>query len=191
MSVWMSLIRACLAAVLLAVVGCGSQEYREKLFIETQHDDDVDFGAYSNYAWVPHDKGWANPVFIENPELPGMISAAVDRQLAAKGFEKTAQGAASFLIAMSASVQDVTVISKHRYQGWSHGYNRSALSNVSTATQLEKMAEGTLILEVIDVASEGVVWQSHAAGVITRRDDMQKAVNAAVARMLEKFPPKS
>jgi len=53
------------------------------------------------------------------------------------------------------------------------------------------MTEGTLILEIIDTASEGVVWQSHAAGVITRRDDIEKAVDAAVARMLEKFPPKS
>jgi hypothetical protein len=183
--------RLLMAAILLAVAACAGQEYREKLFVQTQHDNDIDFGAYFTYAWVPGDNAWADSVFLNNPGLPGMVSAAVDRELTAKGFEKAPQDAANFLVAMSASVQDVTVISKHRYQGWSHGYNRSSLSNINTATQLETMAEGTLILEVIDVASEGVVWQSHAAGVITRSDNMEKAVNAAVTRMLEKFPPGS
>jgi Domain of unknown function (DUF4136) len=179
------------AALLPAIGGCAGQESREKLFIQNQFDTDIDFAAYHSYAWVPDDAAWANSVFLTNPELPGMIGTAVDRQLAAKGFEKTAADAANFLIAMSASVRDVTVISKHRYQGWSHGYNRSALTNVNTATQLDKMSEGTLILEIIDAASEGVVWQSRAAGVVSPRDDLEKAVEAAVARMLEAFPPDS
>jgi hypothetical protein len=180
-----------MAAVLLAMGGCAGQGSREKLFIQNQFDSDIDFGAYHSYAWVADDAAWANSVFLKNPELPGMIGTAVDRQLAAKGFGKTSADAANFLMAMSASVQDVTVISKHRYQGWSHGYNRSALTNVNTATQLDKMSEGTLILEIIDTASEGVVWQSHAAGVISRRHELEKAVEAAVARMLEAFPPDS
>jgi len=178
-----------MAAALAASVGCAGQQTPAKLFIQTQHDSDIDFGAYHTYAWVPGDASWANPVFLRNPELPGMISAAVDGQLTARGFEKGPADAANFLVAMSASVQDVTVISKHRYQGWSHGYNRSTLDNVNTATQLDKMTEGTLILEIIDTASEGVVWQSHGAGVIARRDDLEKTVEAAVTRMLATFPP--
>ena len=183
--------RLMMTAALAVVVGCAGQAPGEKLFIQTQHDNDVDFAAYHTYAWVPGDATRANPVFLKNPELPGMIGAAVDRQLTAKGFEKGPADAADFLVAMSASVQDVTVISKHRYQGWSHGYNRSALDNINTATQLDKMTEGTLILEVIDRASEGVVWQSHGAGVIGRRDDLEKTLEAAVTRMLAAFPPAS
>jgi hypothetical protein len=183
--------RLLTTALLLAIVGCAGQEPREKLFIQSQHDSDVDFSAFHTYAWAPGDHAWANPVFLENPALPGLISAAVDAQLAAKGFKKTTAQAANFLVAMSVSVQDITVISKRRYQGWSHGYNRGVLGNVNTATQLEKLSQGTLVLEVIDAASEGVVWQSHAAGVITGRDDMDRAVNTAVTRMLETFPPNS
>ena len=189
MSARISMSRLMMAVALAALAGCAGQESRAKLFIQSQHDSDIDFGAYHTYAWVPGDAAWANSVFLNNPELPGMISAAVERQLAAKGFEKGPADAADFLVAMSASVQDVIVISKHRYQGWSHGYNRSALDNANTATQLDKMIEGTLILEVIDTASEGVVWQSHAAGVITRRDALEKTVEAAVTRMLATFPP--
>jgi len=184
-------IALTLAAVLLAAVGCANQAPKEKLFVQTQHDTDVDYGAYRSYGWVGDDAAWANPVFLQYPELPGMITAAVDGQLANKGFEKTAPGAADFLVAMSASVQDVTVISKSRYQGWSHGYNRSTMSHGNTSTQLDKMSEGTLILEVIDTASEGVVWQAHAAGVVTQRDDLETAVSAAVTRMLSTFPPPS
>jgi hypothetical protein len=191
MSARIPMSRLMIAAALVVMVGCAGQESRAKLFIQTQHDSDIDFGAYHTYAWAPSDAAWANPVFLKNPELPGMISTAVDRQLTAKGFEKGRADAADFLVAMSASVQDVTVISKHRYQGWSHGYSRSALDNVNTATRLNKMTEGTLILEVIDTASEGVVWQSHGAGVITRRDDLEGTLEAAVTRMLATFPPDS
>ncbi len=189
MSARISMSRLMMAVALAALAGCAGQESRAKLFIQSQHDSDIDFGAYHTYAWVPGDAAWANPVFLRNPELPGMISAAVDRQLTARGFEKSSADAANFLVAMSASVQDVTVISKHRYQGWSHGYNRWVLISASTPSQLNKMTEGTLILEVIDTASEGVVWQSRAAGVITRRDDLEKTVEAAITRMLETFPP--
>ncbi len=184
-------VLALLVALVVILAGCAGSGAPEKLFIQGQHDTDVDFRAYHSYAWVPDTAGWANPVFLDNPELPGMVSAAVDRELAAKGFELGPSDGANFFVAMSASSQDVTVISKHRYQGYSHGYNRSSLNNVNTATQMNKMTEGTLILEIIDTDSEGVVWQSQAAGVITRRDDIEKAVNAAVARMLEKFPPES
>jgi len=180
-----------MAAVLLAAAGCASQDRPEKLFVQTQHDTDVDYAAYRSYGWVAGDKTRANPVFLQYPELPGLISAAVDGQLAAKGFEKTAPDAADFLVAMSASTQDVTVISKSRYQGWSHGYNRSTMPANNTATRLDKMSEGTLILEVIDTTSEGVVWQARAAGVVTRRDNLETAVDAAVVRMLNSFPPES
>jgi hypothetical protein len=183
--------RLMMAAILLAVVGCASQGSPGKLFVQTQHDSDVDYAAYRSYAWVAGDAAWANPVFRQYPELPAMITAAVGAQLAAKGFEQTSADAADFLVAMSASIQEVTVISKRRYQGWSDGYGRSALSYGNSVTRLDKMSEGTLILEVVDTASEGVVWQAHAAGVVTGRDHIAEAVDAAVIRMLETFPPGS
>lgn len=180
-----------MAVGLLAAAACAGPGYGEKLFVQTRHADDIDFAAYATYAWAPEDDARAALVFRNNPELPELISSAVDRELAIKGFEKVPPHAADFLMSMSASVQDVTVLSRQRYQSWSHGYNRSSFGTVNTATRMAKMAEGTLMLEIIDVASEGVVWQSDAAGVITRRDDMVRAVNAAVIRMLEDFPPKS
>jgi len=180
-----------LGVVLAAIAACAAGPTAPKLFIETRHEDDIAFERYTTYAWVADERDWVNPAFLAYPELPGLIGAAVDRELAAKGFEKRVAGDADFLVAMSASVQDVTVVSKHRYGGWSHGYDRTALPNLDTATRLDKMPEGTLILEVVDVASEGVVWQCRAAGVVTHRESLARAVNIAVARMLETFPPPS
>lgn len=180
-----------MVGVMLALMACAGRAAHPKLFVHTEHDHDIAFGAYSTYAWVPDDASRTNPVFLDHPELPGVIAAAVDRELAAKGFEKTAEPAADFLVAMNASVQDVVVISRQRFHGWSRASNRSSLANVNTASALHAMAEGTLILEVIDVASEGVVWRSRAAGVVARREGIEQTVDAAVARMLEQFPPPS
>jgi hypothetical protein len=161
------------------------------LFIHSQHASDIDFSAYHSYAWLHRDRMKSNPVFLKNPELAGLINTAVDRQLTAKGFEKTSAAAADFLVAVNVRVREVTVISSLRNQGWSHGYDRSAIGNTSSATEMNKMSEGTLILEIIDRASEGIVWQSQAAGVIAGRDAIAPAVDTAVARMLESFPPES
>lgn len=180
-----------LAATLLALAGCTTNSAAPKLFLETRLDDDVAFHRYATYAWTTDEREWVNPVFLQYPELPGLIGKAVDRELAAKGFEKRVVGEVDFLVAMSASVQDVTVISRHRYGGWSHGYDRTSLTSAGAATRLDKLPEGTLILEVVDVASEGVVWQCQAAGVVTRRESLERAVDTAVARMLETFPPPS
>lgn len=179
-----------MASVFLAMPGCTGQAPREKLFIQSRHDADIDFRAYRTYAWDPAGQAQNNPVFSRNPDLAGRVSAAVDAQLAAKGFEKTTADIANFLMAMNARIQEVTIVSTARSLRWSPAYDRSSLGNAA-ATALQKMSEGTLILEVIDTASEGVVWQSQAAGVFTRRDDMGRAVDSAVARMLEAFPPGS
>jgi hypothetical protein len=180
-----------MAALVLAMLGCAGQGTEPKLFVHSRHAADIDFHRYRTYAWQPTDHARANSVFQDNPELPGLISAAVDSGLTAKGFEKTSAQAAHFLVVMSASIQPVTLISKQRYREWSHAYNRGVLVTDNTATQLDKLSEGTLNLKVIDTASEGVVWQSQAASVIRGRDDMHKTVDAAVRRMLESFPPRS
>ena len=179
------------AILLLAVAGCAATTAAPKLFVETRHESDIAFERYSTYAWRAEEHGRTSPVFVEYPELPGLIGAAVDRELAAKGYEKRAVGEVDFLIAMDASLQDVTVVSKNRYAGWSYGYDRTSPANLDTTTRLDKMAEGTLVLEIVDVASEGVVWQCQAAGVVTRRESLEHAVNTAVARMLQSFPPPS
>ena len=189
-------LRACIrcawpAMLLLAVAGCATNPATPKLFVETRHENDIAFERYATYAWLDGEHGRDNPTFLAYPELPGLIGSAVDRELAAKGFEKRPPGEADFLVAMSASVQDITLISKRRYSGWSHGYDRTSPPTLDTATRLDKMAEGTLVIEVVDVASEGVVWQCQAAGVVTRREGLEHAVNSAVARMLEAFPPSS
>jgi hypothetical protein len=188
--------RDCMSRLLavtlfLASAGCAGPDPREKLFIQTRHDSEVDFGAYATYAWAPNDRAWASPVFTEYPALPGMIGSAVDARLTTMGFEKTSAQAADFLVAVSANAQEVTVISKRRYRSWAHSYDRALPTNVNTATQLDRMPQDTLVLEIIDTASEGVVWHAQAAGVITGGVDMDKAVDDAVGRMLALFPPES
>lgn len=178
-------------ALCIAAAGCAGPDAGEKLFVQTRHDSELNFDAYSTYAWAPGERAWAGTTFIEHPALPGMIRAAVEARLAAMGFEKTSLESADFLVAVSAEAQEVTVISKQRYRRSAHGYNRAVLTNVNTATQLAKMPQDTLVMEIIDRERDGVVWRSQAAGVITRGENVAKAVDDAVGRMLEAFPPKS
>ena len=164
---------------------------KEKVFVKTQHDDDVPFAAYRDYRWVPDDKSWTYPLFLRYPEIPGIIQSAVRNELAAKGFHEMDRGEVDFLVAVSVSMQDVTVVSTHRYRGWSHGYNRTRMSNYRTVSRLDKLPEGTLIMEIIDAPSERVVWQSRAAGVVHQRDAIEAIINDAVGQMLAKFPPRA
>jgi hypothetical protein len=176
-----------LLTVALSVSACGSGS--KKVFIKTEHEPDAAFELYVDYRWVPEDREWTYPLFLRYPEIPRVIQSSVDRELALKGFRRLDQGKADFLVAVSVSIEDVTVVTTHRYQGWSHGYNRSRMTNTRMGTRLDKMPEGTLVLEVIDAASERVVWQGRAAGVIVDRGSIDEGVKGAVVRMLAAFPP--
>lgn len=66
------------------------------------------------------------------------------------------------------------------YGGFGGGYE----------TRVDQYTEGTLNIDVVDVATKKLVWEGSIVGKLTEKDvrDMEKTVDEAVAAVMARFP---
>ena len=63
---------------------------------------------------------------------------------------------------------------------------------ISTGSQVRTYDQGTLLIDVIDVASDKLVWRGASSQALPNLSDPQRLtdhINAAVAAVLAQFPP--
>ena len=117
------------AAVLgLTVAGCST------LRVKTDYDPSVDFTRFNTYEWLKpplKDGASEKPVdeltdpFARNSLLDKRVRNAVERELAARGFQKTSDGSGSFRVAYHVILKDKTRVRSTPgayYGGYYGGY---------------------------------------------------------------------
>jgi hypothetical protein len=202
-----------IAAASLALAGCATTNF------SADYDQAHDFSAYKSFAWA----GEKPMTVLGSAQVPPVveqrIASEVRSALEAKGYRYTEQLAdADFGVSFTVGRRDATkVISSPEYfwvnqTNWRWGrayypaytgvYRRpvgvTAANSVAVTTkEVKAYSEGTLAIDIYDVASKSPVW--HGAGTRTvertgRPSAAAKAttekVRSAVTRILEDFPPK-
>jgi len=113
---------------------------------------------------------------------------AVEKQLAARGFEMAAIGTPDLLIHYHASI-DRRIDTNRADQA--HGYCYEADCQQPEVVNYEA---GTLVLDFVDARTNRVIWRGWAQdsleGVLENQDRMARQINEAVARMLKQLPPR-
>lgn len=161
-----------LALLVLTASGCSS------LYVHTDYDRAADFRGYRSYAWAPtraNEEGKTGRYDL----LDKRIRRAVDQELAAKGFAARNRPAdADVLVVYRLHTQERVRV----YSGYHSPWRRSAY----------RYQEGALVLQIVDLASESVVWEGVGEGILEyHRSDSQEKVAEAVAKILAEFPPEA
>jgi hypothetical protein len=156
-------------------------------------------GSYRTYSWLPLKEG-ADPS-VYNPIIQARVQQAVDHQLQARGYQKVEPGQkADFELGWHGAINhkvDVDYINSYYGYGWDPWYD-PFYSPVAyggagvTHPVVREYRQGTLILDVVDTATNKLVWRGTAQAELSENADAkksQKLINAAVEKMLEKFPP--
>ena len=169
--------------------------------VRTQYDFDpaIDFAAWRTYAWYPNTPPPTGDPRLDNPLLHGRVAAAVDQQLAAKGFTLVQDREPDFFVNHHLSTEqrlDVRTMNR-TYVGGPHpvGWRGAGWGGVGwTETVVDQYEEGTLIIDLVDVPRRRLAWR----GSGTRRlsadpspERVTKRVNEAVEEILAQFPPES
>lgn len=161
-----------LALLVLTASGCSS------VYVHTDYDRAADFRGYRSYAWAPTrgDDGGTPGRF---DLLDKRIRRAVDAELQAKGFASRARPAnADLLVVYRFHTRDRVRV----YPGYGSPWRRNAY----------RYKEGALVIQIVDVASESVVWEGVGEGMHDYHSgDSQEKVADAVAKILAKFPPEA
>ena len=163
-----------LAATTLLLAACSS--------VATNYDYDTsyDFSKLKSYAWARAvGQPEASPLVLER------IHAAVDKELGARGYAR-AERNPDFLVATFAGRQSRIQVTDWGYRYGPPGYWHHG------GIDVYQYEEGTLIVDVVDAKSKRLVWRGTATGTVDTSATPEKRterINAAVAKIFERFPP--
>ena len=160
-----------------------------------------DFSGYQTYAWMSD-----NPMIIgatnrmPNPLLESRIMAAIEDGMTVRGYRKVDDPeSADFVLSFTVGSREEIKVNSYpaSYQGF-YGHPRSAYwggayygYGMATETQVRQYQQGMLARDVFDEKERRPVYHSVAETSITDSDrkKLVETVNAAVAAVLEAFPP--
>jgi len=185
-------------AVLLALV-CAGIPLVARAKVKVQEDKTFDFTGLRTYTWRLEG---ANPIKLlqstaDDPVeirkvFEPMILAAVDQELAQKGFTKVSSGEADLYLDYYVLIGPGMT---SQYQGqfvgavpaW--GLPDFAMST----TSLSIYEQGSILIDVNSTKLRQLVWRASADAKVDRsRTQAQRValVNGVIKDMLKKFPPK-
>ena len=204
-------IRAALSLVsVLGFAGCTS------LRVQTDYDAQASFAQLGTYSWIDQaaGDGGRNPA-VNSTLVEQRIRDAVDSTLGFLGYGKMAPANADFHVAYSIASEQRSRVDagygygsygsygyssrlRYRYGGrglgfgrFGRGYDPYYLPYYGSSTVREYL-EATLVLDIIDAQTNRIIWRGWATDKLDR-DPKPEAVaayvQAAVGKILEKFPP--
>ena len=160
----------------LALTACASTNISS--FVERG----IDVRQYRTYSWGPaDDQATGDPRLDNNQFFQERIQAAVEQQMNVRGFEKATAGASDLLVHYHASVEQLV--------------NANGLDRPYTPCEdCEPYAydAGTIVVDLVDARTHRLVWRGWAEGsidgVVDNQEWMEKRVDEAVARIMERLP---
>ena len=189
-------VSAALASLALAGVAVA-----QKVEIKTNQAPNTDFKVFKTYAWLPPvpvvknvaPDAVTNPTLSEEALMPALV-AAVDRELAARGFTKAPAESADVHVAYFAAL---SVGFNQSYLGEHYGYITGWASPIpiglAPTTNVNVYEKGTVLVDIVDRAAKKAVWRGTALTRIAQDhsvDQRIERINDAVKRMFEKYPIK-
>lgn len=165
--------------------------------VQSDFDPKADFSGWHTYKWAERTDAGKRDKRVYNYVVEGRIRRAVNSALAAKGFVEDSTAAhPDFLVGWLGSLQGQVSFSTfgtyYRY-GWGW-YNPYATGVYSYQTYTNYTEEGTLLIDLVDAASNQLVWRAMAQGALGNPDrseqQKQAALDKLVDKMMRDFPPK-
>lgn len=165
-------------SLVFLVMNCSS------VSVKHDYDSQADFASLQTFDWMSRPE---QVPAMARPLMDKRIKNAVTSRLVSKGLRQSSNP--DFLIAYHAGVQD-----KIDVETWGYSYARRGrfYGWSGTHVDVQQYKQGTLVLDFVDAESKELVWRGVATGAVPDNptpEKMDKKVNEAVAKILEKFPP--
>lgn len=170
--------RLAIAAVAaLTIAGCATMSVR------SYRAGGADFAPYRTFEWGPADSlATGDPRLDNSPFFRNAVQSAVERQLAARGYEKTTRMPDLQLHYHANVTQQLDVNGADR----KYGYCDECTPFVYDA--------GTLTIDLVDMRTNKLVWRGWAEGsidgVVDNQEWMEEKIDQAVTRIMAMFPRK-
>ncbi len=171
-----------IAASICLLAACSS------IKVTSDYDGNVDFSKYKTYEFTNEAKAF--PI----QELDrARVLAAIEREMAAKGFTKS-ESSPDILIDLqmkleqkqTATATNTGGYGAYRY-GWGGGYGGTTHVNV------ENYVDGTLFINMVDRSTEKLVWQGRGTKTLAENPSAEKKeqnINYGIKQIYTQYPSK-
>jgi hypothetical protein len=163
--------------------------------VKVDYDAHAGYAAYKTFDWYAASaRAKGRSAGVENPIMDRRVRAAIERELAAKGFKNEKAGEPDFLVTYYPIYRNrAAVITTTVGYGQPWGWRPYGYGVATRFHDVQHYQEGSIVLEIVDAKSNQLVWQGAAAGALTGLDDPREAeeqVGKAIKDLLDRFPPK-
>jgi len=151
-------------------------------------DKSANFASFKTYA---HKDGTK----VGQPLIDERIVAAIDEQMAAKGFTKSETNPDVFVVYHVAfdKQKDISTYSSgygggYGPYGWGWGGGMS-----TTTTQVRDIVVGTLVLDMADAKKSQLAWRGMAVKEVKTQaspEKRDKSINETMKKIFKNYPPK-
>jgi hypothetical protein len=176
-----TMVRGALMIAVASVAACVS-----KPTIHSNLDPAADFSKFQSYGYFDEVTGRA-PAY--DSFATRYIKNSIDHEMQQRGFKKSNQP--QLLINTHVKTKDKVQVTETPAAGGYYGYRYGMYGwGAGVSTNVDNYTEGTLNVDVVDVASKKLLWEGIAVGRIHEksRDDPQAAINEVVRQIFERFP---
>jgi len=160
--------------------------------VSQDFEQGFDFSGLKTFDWKSNENNeWG---LTNNDLVDRRIRNAVVNTLKAKQFTQDDSENPDFLISYDLTVEQ-RISSSNVSGGVSMGRStagRHGSIGIGTGSQISTYDQGTLIIDVVDVASNKLVWRGVGSQALPDLSDPQQLtdrVNETVAAVLKQFPP--
>ena len=164
------------AAGLLSARSAAAQTFKLPK-ADVEYDHAVDFTAFHTFQW----KEGQEP--LPNPARNMSLVTAIERELAKKGLKKATEGTADLRVRFYAGLE------KHLRGASRQEETPYMTGDLRTSVDLEKMSEGTLIIELYRGDSADRVWRGSTVKVFRSGAMNEELIRSVVSLILRSYPP--
>ena len=169
--------------------------------------DQADFSNFQTYAWITDQSLIARSDATSELGYPlneQRTRAAVERELARKGYRKVSGTEADFVVSFTVGSRDRVRVQQYynnygySYHGYHHGFTRYGYAgygypgygNYGSTASVQTFTEGSLVVDIFDNRSKEAIWHGSASKRLSRKDkdNATQLINQAIASLFIEFP---
>ncbi len=176
------LVTAGLIALLLPAAAMAQK-------VSYDYDKTATFAAFKTYA---HKDGTK----VGQPLIDDRIVAAIDTQMAAKGFTKVEANPDVFVVYHTTfeKEKDISTYSSGYGGGYGpYGWRYGGAWGGSTTTTVRDILMGTLVVDIADARKGELAWRGIGVKEVktdAKPEKRDKSINNAVTKIFKNYPPK-
>lgn len=166
-----------IAFALVFLASCGVVQ------VSSDYDKTANFTTYKTYAF--HEKGF-DKLPLNDLDKRRIIDA-LDKDLAAKGFQKVNENPDLIINILASSKEQINI--DNSYYGYGGWYNWGPYWG-GPASRVSQYTSGTIIVDVIDFNKNILVFQSVGSGLnVSNISAKSERIPQAVSEIMKNFPP--